>query len=96
MTDPEGVIRYWNPAATTIFGYTEAEAIGRGPFTFLIAPGKADELLAEYRAWQSTGTSDLVTAASSAAVCARTAIPSRWSGRWPRCRARAGSGPARC
>jgi len=60
MIDPEGVIRYWNPAATEIFGYTVEQAVGRGPFTFLVAPEKADALLADYRAWQATGASVLV------------------------------------
>jgi PAS domain S-box-containing protein len=27
--DNEGVIRFWNPAATRIFGFTEAEAVGQ-------------------------------------------------------------------
>jgi len=60
MVDHEGIIRYWNPAAAGIFGYQEEEAVGRGPFTFLVAPEKVDTLLAEFRAWQSTGTSSLV------------------------------------
>ncbi len=59
MIDHEGVIRYWNPAAAGIFGYTEEQAVGRGPFTFLVAPEKADGLLADYRAWQATGASSL-------------------------------------
>jgi PAS domain S-box-containing protein len=60
VTDPEGIVRFWNPAATAIFGYTEAEALGRGPFTFLIAPDRADAVLADYRAWQATGVHPLV------------------------------------
>lgn len=28
IADPQGVIVYWNPAATTLFGWTAAEAIG--------------------------------------------------------------------
>jgi PAS domain S-box-containing protein len=60
MIDHEGVVRYWNPAATVIFGYRGDEAVGRGPFTFLFAPEKEEALLAEYRAWQATGKSALV------------------------------------
>jgi PAS domain S-box-containing protein len=60
MIDHEGLIRYWNPAATTIFGYTVEEAVGRGPFTFLFAPEEASARLADYRAWQATGASSLV------------------------------------
>ena len=60
MIDHEGVIRYWNPAARTIFGYTGEEVVGRGPFTFLIAPEQAEALLAEYRAWQAGGAGSLV------------------------------------
>ncbi len=60
MIDPEEAIRYWNPAATTIFGYTSEEAVGRGPFTFLVAPEKAGDFLADYRSWQATGTNPLI------------------------------------
>lgn len=60
LTDPEGLIRYWNPAATAIFGYTAEEALGRSAFSFLIAPEKAEALQAGYRAWQTTGTSSIV------------------------------------
>ena len=97
MTDPEGVIRYWNPAATTIFGYTAAEAIGRGPFTFLVAPEKADALLAEYSLLASHGQqlADEPPHRQSRSAQERRE-PSRWSGRWLRYPARAASGPARC
>ena len=55
MIDPEGVIRYWNPAAAGIFGYTAEEAVGRGPFTFLAAPEEAGTLVADHRAVLSAG-----------------------------------------
>ena len=29
MMDPQGCISYWNPAATKIFGYMEAEVMGK-------------------------------------------------------------------
>ena len=29
VADPEGLVRFWNPAAERIFGFTEAEALGR-------------------------------------------------------------------
>lgn len=29
VADPDGVIRFWNPAATTLFGHTREQAIGR-------------------------------------------------------------------
>jgi PAS domain S-box-containing protein len=57
MIDPEGMIRYWNPAAEGIFGYAAAEVIGREHFTLLVDPGQADGLLAEHRARQATGAS---------------------------------------
>ncbi len=60
MIDPQGAVRFWNPAAEAIFGYRAAEAVGRGPFTFLVAPEKAEGLLAEYRRWQETGASPLL------------------------------------
>ena len=60
MIDDQGTVRYWNPAATAIFGYSGAEAVGRGPFTFLAAPASADDLLAQYRSWQTTGSGALI------------------------------------
>ncbi|HWR96795.1 MAG TPA: PAS domain S-box protein, partial [Candidatus Methanoperedens sp.] len=59
MIDPEGAIRYWNPAAERIFGYAAAEVLGRVPFTFLADPEKAGELLAEHHAWQTAGAGPL-------------------------------------
>ena len=97
MIDHEGVIRYWNPAATAIFGYTAEEAVGRGPFTFLVAPEKADALLADYRAWQAAGASSLVGPPhrQPRAAQERRALPD--GARDGRGAARAaGSGPARC
>jgi len=29
VADPEGLVRFWNPAAERIFGFTEAEALGQ-------------------------------------------------------------------
>ena len=34
----DGIVRHWNPAATSIFGYTREEAVGRS-MTTLIVPG---------------------------------------------------------
>ncbi len=42
MMDPKGRISYWNPAATTIFGYTETEAVGQDLHR-LIAPPRYHE-----------------------------------------------------
>ena len=39
MMDPKGRITYWNPAAETIFGYTNEEAIGKNLHK-LLASGK--------------------------------------------------------
>ncbi len=37
MIDPEGIVSFWNPAATSIFGYKKSEAINR-PISELIIP----------------------------------------------------------
>ena len=42
LEDPDGRIVTWNPAAEKIFGYPEAEAIGR-PISFMIPAERADE-----------------------------------------------------
>jgi PAS domain S-box-containing protein len=60
MIDPNGLIRFWNPEAEIIFGYSAAEAVGRGPFTFLIAPELADAVLEDFRRWQVTGAGALL------------------------------------
>jgi two-component system, cell cycle sensor histidine kinase and response regulator CckA len=60
MADPEGIIRYWNPAATGIFGYTAEEVVGHRAFIFLIAPERADALQTDFRVWQATGASAVV------------------------------------
>jgi len=42
MTDSQGMILYWNPAAESILGYPAAEALGRDLST-LLAPGRYHE-----------------------------------------------------
>jgi len=34
----DGVIRYWNPASEALYGYSEAEAIGRNLFELIVPP----------------------------------------------------------
>jgi PAS domain S-box-containing protein len=38
----EGLVTSWNSAATRMFGYTEAEAVGR-PIAFIVPPSRLDE-----------------------------------------------------
>jgi len=38
MCDRNYLISYWNPAAEQIFGFKEAEVLGRSPFTLFIPP----------------------------------------------------------
>ena len=42
---PAGLVLSWNPAAETIFGYTESEALGHAIFDLIIPPDRADEEL---------------------------------------------------
>ena len=82
MIDHEGIIRYWNPAATTIFGYTGEEAVGRGPFTFLRRPreGRGAFWLI-FAPGRRRGRTRWSGTASSAAAGARAARSSRWKSR---------------
>ena len=45
VTDPEGVILEWNPAATAIFGYAREETLGKTA-TFLHPREEGTDLLA--------------------------------------------------
>jgi len=46
--DPTGRIVGWSAAATRLFGYTEAEALGR-PVQMLLAPGQEERLAADLK-----------------------------------------------
>lgn len=41
VADAEGIIRFWNPAAETLFGFTREDALGRS--LDIIIPGKLRE-----------------------------------------------------
>ncbi len=46
----DGIVRFWNGGAETMFGYTRAEAVGRSKFDLIVPPDRIDEtrqLLAE-------------------------------------------------
>ena len=56
MIDPEGLIRFWNPASEKIFGWPRSEAIGR-PLHNLIAPKKYFAAFEKgFRSFRTTGT----------------------------------------
>src|SRR5918993_262643 len=54
--DPDGVVRFWNPGAEKIFGYSPADAIGRHyNFLFTEEDCRAGVPDAELRATTETG-----------------------------------------
>jgi len=60
MMDNEGLISFWNPAATLIFGYTEQEAIGKALHT-LITPPEFYQLFADnYPKFLETGQGNAI------------------------------------
>ena len=62
MMDPQGRIAYWNPAATKIFGYAEAEALGK-ELHHLIAPQRYYEAyLKGFSQFMRDGSGDIVGA----------------------------------
>jgi len=46
LTEADGMISYWNPAAETIFGYSRKQALGEN-FTALIIPEQSRQIFAE-------------------------------------------------
>ena len=54
--DAEGVIRVWNPGATRIFGFTEAEALGRS-LDLIIPENLRERHWQGYRTTMRTGQS---------------------------------------
>lgn len=54
-----GEIVLWNPAATSLFGHTEDEAIGR-PITMLVPPALRDRHVAGMARFSATGTGPIV------------------------------------
>ena len=57
--DAQGIIRYWNRAAETLYGYSESEAVGRPNIELLatlISPQEADQVISREmtrQAWSS-------------------------------------------
>ena len=57
VADPDGVIRFWNPAAEAMFGHASADAIGRS--LDLIVPDKLrDRHWEGYRRVMATGETE--------------------------------------
>jgi PAS domain S-box-containing protein len=54
--DAEGVIRVWNRGATRVFGFAEAEAVGR-PLDIIIPENLREQHWQGYRATMRTGQS---------------------------------------
>lgn len=56
VTDPDGVIRYWNAYATALYGWQAAEVLGRNIMTVTVAQAsaqEAEEIMEQLRAGKS-------------------------------------------
>jgi PAS domain S-box-containing protein len=60
MADAEGKVRFWNPAAERIFGYTSGEILGRGMHEILAAERYRDKAAAGFAHFVKTGTGDVL------------------------------------
>ena len=69
MTDPSGAISYWNPAAESIFGYRNAEALGKDLHQ-LLAPER-------YREAHRAAFPELLATGRGGAIGARIELPAR-------------------
>jgi len=55
LTDDEGKICYWNPAAKRIFGYTKEEAMGKEAHEILAPKAVHHEYLVRFKKFKQTG-----------------------------------------
>jgi two-component system, NtrC family, sensor kinase len=55
MIDPEGRISFWNPAASSLFGYTEAEALGKDLHDLLAPSRFQTEIRTGFGQFQNSG-----------------------------------------
>ncbi|MHC9543114.1 MAG: PAS domain S-box protein [Vulcanimicrobiota bacterium] len=55
MIDNNGIITFWNPAAERMFGYSEAEAIGKDVPAILIPPQFREAHQKAFALWRQTG-----------------------------------------
>jgi len=60
MSDTEGKIRFWNPAAVRMFGYRPEEILGRSLHKSLAPERYLDKANAGYSHFANTGTGDLL------------------------------------
>ncbi len=60
MIDSDDRITFWNPAAQSMFGYSEAEMLGRGLHEVILKPGEVEAAKAGLRHFGQTGTGPVV------------------------------------
>ena len=60
MMDNQGLISFWNPAATLIFGYTEQEAIGKALHTLITPPEFYQQFADNFPKFQVTGQGNAI------------------------------------
>lgn len=60
MLDDRGVISYWNPAATRIFGYTEEQVLGRDLHQLLAPESLRVQAMQSYPAFATSGDGPIV------------------------------------
>ncbi|MBF8277188.1 MAG: response receiver sensor histidine kinase response regulator [Candidatus Brocadiaceae bacterium] len=56
MIDDDGIINYWNHAAETMFGYTQAEAMGKDVHKLVVPAGYKEDYQQGMMQFKATGT----------------------------------------
>ncbi len=60
MIDDNGIINYWNQAAETLFGYTQAEVLGKDVHKTVVPDGYTEDYQPGMMQYKATGTGNII------------------------------------